>query len=292
MKNQNKMERIVNVIALLVILFSAICCVLPFLTHAELEKKTMLSAFGETVELYGKGLYARNSISCAVQAVAQDLVTLVLVIPGMIFSLVMIQKKKVLGQYILTGLFGYMLYTYMSYSFLMFYNDLFLLYVANMILSFYGLVISISILSKSPSVDAVKENLPTRGLRIFLIFSGIAIFLMWIGRIVPTLGKDIAPAGLDNCTTLVIQALDLGVIVPACFVIAFLLKIKHKLGYILGLVIVVKAVTLVTAVLAMAVYMKISGVEVENAMFIIFGIICALSFYYFVSIVRKMWRII
>ena len=194
------------------------------------------------------------------------------------------------GKFLLTGLFGYMLYTYMSYAFLMYYNDIFLLYVANMTLSFYGFVLCVMILLDEIKIERLKSDMPTKGLRIFLFVSGVMIFFMWIGRIVPTIGKDTAPAGLDNCTTLVIQAMDMGIIVPACFVIAYLLRIKHKLGYILGPVIIVKAVTLVTAVLAMAIYMKISGVEVDVASFVIFGPICIASYIFFFIIMRKIGR--
>ena len=282
-----KQKKSIYIITVLVIVFSVICCVMPFFTKSELTEKTVISMFGETVELYGKGLYARNSVSCAIQAIAQDMVTLILVVPGMIVSLLMIRKKSVTGQFILTGLLGYMLYTYMSYAFLMYYNDLFLLYVVNMTLSFYGFVLCVMRLADNVSIESIQKNMPTRGLRIFLIASGVLIFLMWIGRIVPTIGKDIAPVGLDNCTTAVIQAMDLGIIVPACFVIAYLLKIKHKLGYILGPVIIVKAVTLVTAVMAMAICMKISGVEVDMASFFVFGPICIASYIYFFLVMKK-----
>ena len=204
------------------------CCVIPFITKSELADKSVISAFGDTVTLYGKGLYGRNSFSCAIQAIAQDLVTLIMVIPGILTALILIKRKLIVGQYLLTGMFGYMLYTYMSYAFLMAYNDLFLLYVAIMTLSFYGFVLCIISLRDSETIESIKEKMPVKGLRIFLICSGVAIFFMWIGRILPTIGKEIAPAGLDNCTTLVIQAMDLGIIVPACFVIAHLLKIKYQ----------------------------------------------------------------
>ena len=88
----------------------------------------MISTLGETVTLYEKGLYARNSVSSAVQAIAQDMVTLILIVSGMIAALLMIRKERMIGKFLLTGLFGYMLYTYMSYAFLMYYNDIFLLY--------------------------------------------------------------------------------------------------------------------------------------------------------------------
>ena len=285
-----KNKKTINIVALLVILFSIVCCILTFFTKNELTEKTVVSNFGETVSLYGKGLYARNSFSSAIQAFTQDFVTLILIVPGMIAALIMIKHEKTIGQFLLTGLFAYMLYTYMSYAFLMAYNDLFLLYVANMTLSFYGFIICVMSLCEDAVIQNIKEKMPVKGLRIFLICSGIAIFLMWIGRIIPTIGKDVAPAGLDNCTTLVIQAMDLGIIVPACFVIAHLLKIKHKLGYILGPVIIVKAVTLVTAVFAMAVYMKISGLEVAVVEFVVFGIMTVLSFYYFFRIMKMIYK--
>ena len=280
-------KKIVVIISVIVIVFSVICSVLPLITSGELAEKTVISTFGETVTLYGKGLYARNSVSGAVQAIAQDMVTLFMIVPGMIAALLMIRKGRVIGMFLLTGLFGYMLYTYMSYAFLMFYNDLFLLYVINMTLSFYGFVLCVMMLFDDIKVECIKSNMPTKGLTIFLVISGVMIFLMWIGRIVPTIGNDTAPVGLDNCTTLVIQAMDIGIIVPACFVIAYLLRIKHKLGYILGPVIIVKAVTLVTAVMAMAICMKISGVEVEMASFLIFGPICVASYIYFFLTMKR-----
>ena len=70
-----KQKKSIYIITVLVIVFSVICCVMPFFTKSELTEKTVISMFGETVELYGKGLYARNSVSCAIQAIAQDMVS-------------------------------------------------------------------------------------------------------------------------------------------------------------------------------------------------------------------------
>ena len=58
-----------------------------------------------------------------------------------------------------------MLYTYMSYAFLMYYNDIFLLYVANMTLSFYGFVLCVMML-----LDEIKVDVAS-----FVIFGPICI---------------------------------------------------------------------------------------------------------------------
>lgn len=78
-----------------------------------------------------------------------------------------------------------------------------------MTLSFYGFVLCVMMLLDEIKIERLKSDMPTKGLRIFLFVSGVMIFFMWIGRIVPTIGKGTAPAGLDNCTTLVIQAMDI-----------------------------------------------------------------------------------
>ncbi len=291
MDNQRKAEKTINILAVLVIIIAAVCSVVPLISKGTIPEETVTSAFGQTVTLYGKGLYARNSESSAVQAIAQDLVTLIVVIPGMIVSLILVYKKHVLGRYILTGLFGYMLYTYMSYAFLMFYNELFLLYVAAMTISFYGLVMNICILQKDEVVAKLEKEMKTKGLRVFLIISGIAIFFMWSGRIFQSLLKGEVPEGLDNCTTLVIQAMDLGIIVPACFVIAYQLKHKIRLGYILGPVIIVKAVTLITAVVTMGIFQIIAGVEANVAFLLVFGGIFVVSYIYLFLVLRQVVRI-
>lgn len=291
MKVSNKLEKTRNMITLIVIILTTICCIAPIISKGEILQTSMTSAYGEEITLYGKGIYARNSFSMATQAIAQDMVTLLLAVPCMMISLYFVKKKRTWAQFVLTGLLAYMLYTYMSYTFLMFYDDLFLVYVTNMSLSFYGFVISINLLLKNEIAEKLQKNMRTKSLQVFLVITGIIITLLWSGRIIPTIGNDHAPVGLDNYSTLVIQGLDLGIIVPVCFVISYLLKEKNKLGYILGPVIIIKAVTLVLAVLAMALYLCLSGEAVAPVEYISFGCICVFAVYFLVRILKQIQEI-
>ena len=47
---------------------------------------------------------------------------------------------------------------------------------------------------------------------------GLLLAVMWLSMIVGSLLNGTAPAALETYTTLVIQALDLGVLVPAAFI--------------------------------------------------------------------------
>lgn len=279
----DKNEKLLKNITFIVMVLSVICCIVPLLNLGGIDIKSVVTTHGEEVELYGKGLYAYNSHSAAIQAIAQDMVTLILVIPAFIVALGLRNKGKIVGDFLHTGLLAYMLYTYMSYAFMMYYNSLFLVYVVLMALSFYGFVIGINLLLKKDVIDILKEKMPTKGLRIFLVITEIFICLLWMGRIVPTIGNDKAPEGLENYSTLVIQALDLGVIVPACFAINYMLANKYKIGYVIAPVIIIKAVTLVVAVLTMAVCMKITGEDVAIAEFAVFGLIFLVALYYLIK---------
>lgn len=289
--NNLKLEKIRNRITIFVIMITIICCIAPLITKEEISQTSMISAFGEKITLYGKGIYARNSFSMATQAIAQDMVTLILALPCTIIALYFVNRRNALAQFVLTGLLAYMLYTYMSYAFLMYYNPLFLLYVADMTLSFYGFIISVKLLMQSEVTEKLQERMKTKGLRIFLIVTGVIILFLWGGRIIPTIGNGKAPVGLDNYSTLGIQVLDLGVIVPACFVISHLLKERNKLGYILGPVIIIKAVTLVIAVLTMALCMAMSGIEVAAVEYISFGCICIIAVCFLFTILKQIQEI-
>ena len=155
----------------------------------------------------------------------------------------------------------FFLYTYASQSFLTAYNHMFLIYVAAFSLSLYTFAASILTLD----VRRVKESLagaPVKIAAAFMFFIGIVVLLMWLALIVPSLMNGERPAALETYTTLVIQALDLGVIAPMAFITGMLLLKKDAWGYALASLILIKGITLGTGVLSMVLFMAMDGVEI------------------------------
>src|SRR5213076_194006 len=64
------------------------------------------SVFGQTVFLYGTGLYKNETISMASQAIAQDYVTLFVGVPLLLLSLFLSEKGLMKGRLLLTGTLG------------------------------------------------------------------------------------------------------------------------------------------------------------------------------------------
>jgi hypothetical protein len=225
---------------------------------------------GETVQVYGHGLYRYDTVSYAAQAVAQDAVTLVLGLPLLIVGLVLARRNLLRGQLLLTGTLGYFLYTYTSMVFLAAYNPLFLAYVALFSLSLFAFILALSGLDPEMVTRHIAPGFPRRALAVFLAVIAAFLTLAWLGRIVPPLVAGTPPFGLEAYTTLVIQAMDLGLIVPVSALTAVLLWQKRRWGATLAAVVTIKGLTMGAALVAMIVSQVLAGVQVsmiETVMF-------------------------
>jgi len=220
--------------------------------------------------MQGSGLYRYDSASMAAQAVAQDFVTLILGIPVLMGSFLFSIKGSVRGRLLLSGTIGYFLYTYASYSFGAAYNQLFLLYVTTFSISLFALILSIRSINVEEIKTAFFPKTPRRLVAGFELFVGVLILLMWLGRILPALKNGTPPIGLETYTTLFIQVLDLGLVVPVAIISGILLLRKQAWGYVLSVLFLVKGVTLSAAVSAMVINMIAADVYVSPAEMVIF----------------------
>ena len=264
-----------NVLVILIIIFALVASIYGFFSdYIVFENKTFQAISGEIITLYGKGLYRNDSITMVPQAKAQDIVTLIIGIPLLIISLIWVNRKSIKGKLLLTGTIGYFLYTYTSYSFLVSYNKIFLLYVALMSLSFFSFILNITSTELKNLENHFKSKFPKKYIGIFSIAIGAFICFLWLSMIISSIGT--VPAVLEHYTTLVIQAMDLGLIAPASIFSGIMLLKNKSIGYLLAPVIIIKGATLALAVSMMAIFMVFSGVNVSIVELIMFPLIAVL----------------
>lgn len=246
------------------------------------EKQQFLSQRGEVVELYGKGIYKNDSVSIASQGIAQDAVSLLVGIPLLLLSLRVARKGSLKGLLMLTGTIGYFLYSYISYSFLSMYNQLFLIYVALMSLCLFAFVLCIMSINAEGLKNSFHKKLPVGFIGGFQIFVAFMLTMLWLGKIIPALLNGGVPAGLEHYTTLVIQAMDLGIIIPAAILAGVLLIKRNTYGYLLTSIIMVKEMTMLTALTAMIISQVVAGVKlgvVEMILFPLFNLVAVYCLY-------------
>lgn len=265
-----KNRKPITILAALIALLSLAAAAVGIFSGGGPGRHVFTSVHGEAVMLYGRGLYRNDSVSMASQAIAQDVVTILVGIPMLMVSLCLFRKGRLKGKILLGGTLAYFLYTYTSYSFTSMYNALFLVDVALMSLSFFAFVWIMMSFDMDTLAESFGEKMPVKSIAGFLLFLGTAIGLMWIGKIASPFVTGAAPAGLEHYTTLVIQAMDLGFIVPVSILSGILLLKRNAFGLLLSAIICVKGLTMLTALTAMIIGQLLAGIQVAPAEIILF----------------------
>ncbi|GFP76011.1 hypothetical protein [Clostridium fungisolvens] len=285
-----KLRISVKILSILILLLSLLAAVYGVFSNQSYGKTEFTTIGGELVKMYGRGLYHNDSVSIASQAISQDIVTIILAVPLLLISMFLANKGLMKGKLLLTGTLGYFFYTYTSYSFLSMYNKFFLIYVALMSMSFFSLTLMIT----SFDIDNIKfyfsDKIPRKFIGGFLLFMSFVVGLMWVGKIGAAFLKGGYPEGLEYYTTLPIQALDLGFVVPIAIMSGILLIKNKSLGYLLAPIMIIKEISMLTAITAMIIGQIYSGISMsvgEMVIFPCFNLIIIYCLYLVISNVKE-----
>jgi len=183
------------------------------------------------------GLY-RDSYPYKTAWLGNDLVTLLVVVPLLIISLVFSQRGSQRGKLVWLGLLSYLFYNYAFYLFGAAFNWFFLLYVALFSLAIYTLALGLYTLDVRGLSNNFRPETPRISISLFLLFVSLPLGIFEIGQCLNFIFTNKVPA-----VPSLIFALDLSIVVPNTVLAAILLWKKHPWGYVLSLIMLVKAFT-------------------------------------------------
>lgn len=267
MKTKN--DQTVIILSVMIVALSLIITLTGILSDSGPGNYTYESIRGESVEIYGKGIYRHMSADVAIQGIAQDYVTLFIGIPLLVFLLTGF-KNSFRKRFLITGVLGYFFVTFLFYTAMAMYNVMFLVYAALMAMSFFGLMASFLSFDVSSVKRKFSEKTPVKFVGGFLIVNSVLIALMWLSRVVPPLiDGSIYPDGLQHYTTLIVQGFDLGLLLPISFVAGWLFIKRNPLGYLFATPYIVFLSILMTALTAKIIAMGMNGYNIIPVVFII-----------------------
>ncbi len=244
---------------------------------------------GDAAQLFGQGLYRYDTAFSGAAFRGTDVVNVVLAVPALLVCLALYRHGSLRGALALTGVVAYFLYVYANLALGAAYNPLFLLYVALLAAGFYALVLLLRSVELSPEVLA---GLPRRGPAAFFLVAGVATTVIWLLPLVTALAAGEPPSRMDTYTTAVTFALDLAIIVPACFIAARLLLRRGALGYLTGVALLGIIVLLGPNFVAQTISQLQAGVEFSagEAFGPIagFGLVAAFGVWVFALILRRL----
>lgn len=260
----------VNLLLLATVMLAFIASLTGILSKAGPGPYPYTSIRGQAIPIYGRGIYQHMSADVAIQGIAQDYVTLLMGIPALLIAWWGARRGSLRHRLLLGGVLGYFFVTYLFYTAMGMYNELFLVYVTLLGLSFFALLATLLSVEPASLPDRFSAAAPTRFTGGFLQINAVLIALLWLSVVVPPLlDGTIYPAALQHYTTLIVQGFDLGLLLPLSFVAGWLLVRRRPLGYLAGTVYIVFLAILMTALVAKLLAMARTGVSVVPAIFII-----------------------
>jgi hypothetical protein len=260
-----------------VALLAGVASALGVFARGDGSFQSVTSVRGVTYEMATSGVYAYNSQQVVAEGVGWDVFTLVVTVPAMVIAALFVARGSYRGRLIALGMFGYFLYLYLEYAMTWAFGPLFPLLIVLMAASLGGLVwLGVSVGREGVS-GRFGADFPRRAFAAINITMAALLSVMWIGRIAAGLGGDLVGAGIAGETTLVVQALDLGFVVPTSLFISFLVLRRNEAGYALAAVYTVTAIAMSAAIVSMLVSASIVNGEAQLPPITIFGLFTLLN---------------
>ncbi len=188
--------------------------------------------------------------------IGNDLATLFIAVPLMLYSMRLVLKKSTKGHLIWMGTIGYMVYNYLFYLYGTVFNKFFLLYVVLLVASIYALIFALLGTDVNSIAEKFGNKVKRRLVGGYMVFFGTLLGGIWIAFSLNYVVSGKLPQSLidQGTNTNVVFATDLSVLIPAILISAIYLFKNKAIGYILSTVVLVKASTYGIALIIMSLY--------------------------------------
>lgn len=231
--------------------------------------QTFTTLHGQTVQLYGQGLYQYDTLFQGALNRGTDAVTLLLGIPLLVCATVLYRHGSPRGTVLLAAMLTSFLYVYASLALCSAYNNLFLIYIAIFSASLYASVVLWTSSDYRSLLSRNAPRLPRRGPASFMLASGLVTPLIWLSPVLVALARGGVPERLDSYTTLVTTALDLAIIVPAACIAAISIMRRSPLGYqiaipLLGIIVMLGPTMVAQTISQLSAGISFTAVEIAG----------------------------
>ncbi len=190
-----------------------------------------------------------------------DLVTLFLVVPASLIILDLARRKKI-SRILLAGIFSYYLYNYCFYLFGANFNNIFPLYILIVTASFYALILIFLELDHQLVIQHFEHG-KNKICSILLLSMALPLAIAESAMIYTAIRDDSFPDAPP-----LVFALDFTMVIPAMILGAILLWQRKSWGYIIAVIMFVKAITYGTVLVAGALSIAhFSFYEIADSLF-------------------------
>lgn len=254
----------------------------------------VINQYGEKVKMWGTGIYKHDSYFKAPILIGADATVLFMIVPMLFVAFIRnVRSRTEKTKLFLASIIGCILYYSTSLSFGVTFNVLHLLYIGLFSCSLFTFILLLKNLESNKIRENQTWNLPSKGISIYLVVSGLSLFVAWLPDIISAMVSGNSLSLIEIYTTEITYVLDMGIISPIMFICLYLLKKKDGLGDVL-LAIILKACEFVGVMVIMqTVFQKFAGIEIPIPALLtkvgIFVVLGSFSFYFNRTLYKKLY---
>jgi hypothetical protein len=236
----------------------------------------VIVAAGEGV--FVRGLY-RDTPFFAIQAFAQDFITLFVVLPALVVSAWFAARRSDRGRLVWLGAIAYLVYSYVIDAFVVRFNSMFLVYVALLGCALYALIGGFVTTDMNVIKARFARRTPVRSVSVCLGVLALTFYTLWLREAIPAVLTGTVPLSVEQngTPTNAVQVLDMAWMLPAFVIAAVSLARKTALGYTLAGAALTFVVLLSLAVLSIVAFMIARDYPVIIPQVALFGAVLVLA---------------
>jgi hypothetical protein len=221
---------------------------------------------GQTVEIYGQGIYRNDAAFRAPIFRGTDAVTLFVCVPVQLLAIAWYRRGSLRGGLLLTSMLAFFLYNSASLGFGAAYNDILLLYIASFSISLFALVTAFQCIDLNILAARTSSRLPRLWVAVFLCLAGLSL-VIWLVDIITALASDGVPPNLGPYSTESTYVLDLGVILPTAYLAAVLVLRRSPWGTLLASILITVNITIGLVVASQSIMQALDGILLTPAQY-------------------------
>lgn len=254
------------------------------------ERFTVVNMYGNTIELYGDGIYAFNSVLAVGNRLGADVAGIMAATVLIVFTL---WKKRVIWVDIVqTSIVIFLAYYSACLVFGISMNRLYLLYIICFGTSLFLAFKHVQVLLNNMVIPEAIKNKRLTGVGIFLIIVGVIIALLWGAQVIQAIFNRTYGSLLEIQTTEFTFGVDLSITSPIFIICGIWVLRKKDIGYKVAPLLLSILVEIAIMVISQKSYCTKLGIDIPVGAligfiisFVIMGVI---SLFFVINLLIKM----
>lgn len=246
--------------------------------------------YGDTVDIYGNGIYAYNSILNVSSRLGADVTGIIAAVILIVSTL--LKNRPLWVEIIRTSVIICLAYYSSLLLFGVTMNRLYFLYAACFGVALFTSFIAVKDLFSIIKISKALKEEKFKGLAVFLIITSVIVALVWVSCVLPAVLNGNFGSLLGIQTNEITYGIDFSITCPLLIMCAVWILQKKELGYKVALILLNLLIFVALLVIMQRAYCIKLGVEIPIqaliSLIISFIVLGVIALYFEIKLIKKL----